>query len=221
MKLVSRLFCSQLIIQSGKPFTLVIENRTLFRKFVEDLHIQSEGENGATVLSNDNVPLKFKDHVDIMDSFTPFDINNKAVLSAVADEIFDKALSEEHYSETCEIMARLCRYIDELCFELPFSVECQRLDIKSVVKAAAVSVVDDYLSPLEKIIDYMSIRHDLGHIELFVTVNLSAYFEPNEVDMFMKTVSEKDIAVLMIECFDRNLPIGMEKLVIDSDLCEF
>lgn len=50
---------------------------------------------------------------------------------------------------------------------------------------------------------------------------MSAYFEPSELDAFMKLVTQKDLSLLMIESFDRPLPAGMPKLVIDADLCEF
>lgn len=221
MRIVSPLFCTELVIDSGAPFTLVIENRTLFRHFIEDLRRQVGGESGKLVLSEDNRPLRVKDNIDLIDGFAPFDINTKAVLSGIADEIAKKAVDAGHYLRTSELMSELYGYIDELCFELPFSVECRKLDVKSIVKAAAVSVVDDYVDPLEKIIDYMSIRRDIDGIKLFVTVNMSSYFETDGLDMFMKTAACKDFGLLMIESFDRKLAEGMKKLVIDADLCEF
>lgn len=221
MKLVNPNFCTRLSLEQGRPFTLVIENRTLFRRFVEDLYLQVSGGSGESVISRDNLPLKPKDCVDIIDSFAPFDINTKAVISALSDEICGISLNADHYMKTCELMSTLGGYINELCFEMPFSVECRKLDIRSIVKAASISVVDDYVSPLEKIADYMAIRRDLDRISLFVTVNMSAYFEPSELDAFMKLVSQKDLSLLMIESFDRSLPAGMPKLVIDADLCEF
>lgn len=221
MKLVSSFFCSQIIIEKGRPFALVIENRTLFRRLIEDIRLQQGGDIGDCVLSEEICPLKIKDTVDLLDSFAPFEINTKTVMSAISDEIFERSVDSDHYNQTHTLLAEIEKYISELCFNLPFSIECRKLDIRSIVKAASPTIVDDYSSELERIIDYMSIVSDFTKTKLFVTVNMASFFEGDELDLFLKTVSGKDFALLMIESFDRQLPVDVPKLVIDADLCEF
>lgn len=220
MKLVSSLFCSQLVIEKGRPFSLVIENRTLFRRLIEDIRLQQGGDIGKCVLSEDNHPLKMKDSVDLLDSFAPFEINTKIVMSVISDEFFERSVDGEHYNTTNRLLADIEKYIGELCFDLPFSVECRKLDMKSLVKAASVSIVDDHSCELEKIIDYMSIVSDFTKIKLFITVNMASFFDSDELDLFLKTISGRDFALLMIESFDRPLPSDLPKLIIDADLCE-
>lgn len=220
MNLVSPMFSSSIEIGEGDVFSLVIENQTLFRKYLMDLHNQVNGLDGEIVLSENSKLLPIKQYVDILDTFTPFEINTKTVLNHIYSTLCQKAMSEDTYVKTTELLSRIERYMTELCFDLPVDTEYKKLDISSVVKAVQPMIVNDSETDIETILDYMSLMLDFEHKKLFVFVNLRSYFPDHEIELFIKTVKLKQMQVMLLESSSRRKTDGMKQLIIDSDLCE-
>ena len=57
MKMTTPLGNSAFEIKEGEVFSLVIENKALFRSYIEELHKQSEGADGKIVLSENGTPV--------------------------------------------------------------------------------------------------------------------------------------------------------------------
>lgn len=221
MKIACPYFHSLIEITEGTPFSLIIENQPLFRRFAEDIHSQLAGNGGDTVLSVDNTPVAMAKYTDILESFAPFDINSKAMLAGISAAIEKTAVDEKHYIETSRLIAEIEKYIFELSFSLPVTIECRKLNAGTIVKAASVAIADDFENAMEKIISYMSLILDLGGKKLFITLNMRSYFSDEEIGGFIGEIKKKQLCVLMLENCSRKKLSGMEQLIIDSDLCEF
>ncbi|MGM9665446.1 MAG: type II-A CRISPR-associated protein Csn2 [Eubacteriales bacterium] len=221
MKIACPYFNTVIDIEDGTPFSLVIENQRLFRTFLEDLSRQACGEDGKTVLSLDDVPISVEKYVDIIKDFAPFEINTKSMLSKINSFIEKIAVDESHFLKTSELLSETERYINDLCFDLPFQIECRKLSASSIIKAASVSICDDYESTLEAVLDYMSLVLDFDKKKLFVTVNLRSYFSDDEMQRFVDTVCAKQMQVLFLESSEHATLKGVQTLRIDKDLCEF
>ncbi len=221
MKIACPYFDSLIEINEGIPFYLIIENQSLFRRFVEDIHSQLFGGDGDTVLSIDNTPVAMNKYADILENFAPFDINSKTMLSGISAAIEKVAVDEKHYMETSRLIAETEKYISELSFSLPVTIECRKLNIGTIIKAASVAIADDFENVIEKIISYMSLILDLGGKKLFITLNMRSYFSDEEMEGFIGEIKRKQICVLMLETCARKKIAGTEQLIIDSDLCEF
>lgn len=221
MKLICPYFNTAVDVEEGEIFSLVIEEPSLFRRVVEDIHIQSGGDGGKIVLSKDSVPISFYKYADVIEKFAPFDINTKALLSKIASEIEKTALDGSHYLDSSRLISDIENYISELCFDLPFRVECSKLGIGAVIKAASVKVACDYQDPIEEIIAYMCAVLDFDRTKLFITVNMRSYFSDEDIYMFFEEVKKHQLSVLMIDNYARGTLDGMKSLIIDKDLCEF
>lgn len=221
MKIACPYFNSLIEINEGTPFSLIIENQSLFRRFAEDIHSQLAGNGGDTVLSVDNTPVAMAKYTDILESFAPFDINSKAMLAGISAAIEKTAVDEKYYIETSRLIAEIEKYIFELGFSLPVTIECRKLNIGTIVKAASVAIADDFENTIEKIISYMSLILDLGGKKLFITLNMRSYFSDEEIEEFIGEIKRKQLCVLMLENCSRKKLSGIEQLIIDSDLCEF
>lgn len=220
MRIAGPYFNSLIEINEGEIFCLVIEEQNVFRNVILDIHDQICGEFGKLVLSYDNMPISFHKYVDVIESFAPFDINTKALISKINSSIEKNAVDSEHFLDSSKLVSDIENYISELCFDLPFGVECSKLSISSIIKAAAVHVLDDYENTIEAIVAYMLAILDFDKRKLFVTVNMRSYFTDDDMIMFLKEVKNHQIQVLMIEnCVHDNLD-GMNTLIIDKDLCE-
>ena len=149
MKLSSPLQNSSFEIKEGRAFSLVIENKRLYRTYLENLYFQSSGGDGELVLSYDNAPVPFERNVCIIDAFVPFNINTKHMLSCISSAAEKKAVDEEHFMQTSKILAEIESYVYDLCFDFPFSVQCGKLSAASLIRSLQLCVADDYSSTLE------------------------------------------------------------------------
>lgn len=221
MKLASPMFSSVIEINDGEVFSLIIENQTLFRGYLEDLYLQHSGEEGKIVLSEENVPVSIEKYVDIQDHFTPFCINTKHMISTIGSALEKRAVNEENFLKTSSLLAAIENYISDLCFDMPLCSECIKLSASSVIKAAQVTVSEDFTSEIEKIISYMSLVCDLTNTKLFIFVNMRSYFSDNEIEDFANEVRRKQFRALLIESSAHSAVSGMGRLTVDNDLCEF
>ena len=221
MKIACPYFNSLIEINEGTPFSLIIENQQLFRRFAEDIHSQLSGNDGDTILSIDNTPVAMSKNADIMESFAPFDINSKTLLSRISSAIEKTAVDEKHYMESSHLVSETENYISELCFSLPVTVECRKLSIGAIIKAASVAIADDFENEIEEIISYMSLVLDFDGKKCFIMLNMRSYFSDEEIEKFADEIKRKQLCVLMLENCTRKKIAGMEQLTIDIDLCEF
>lgn len=199
MKIACPYFNSLIEINEGVPFSLIIENQPLFRRFAEDIHSQLSGSDGDTVLSVDNTPVAMNKYADILESFAPFDINSKTMLSGISAAIEKVAVDESHYIETSRLIAETEKYISELSFSLPVTIECRKLNIGAIIKAASVAIADDFENVIEKIISYMSLILDLGGKKLFITLNMRSYFSDEEIEGFIGEIKRNSFASLCLK----------------------
>lgn len=220
MRVCSPLFSAQPVFDEGEPFLLVLENPTVFRLFLEDLYRQVNNEPGRTVLSYDDVPVSLAKNAEILDSFTPFDINTKTLLSRITAAMEKTAADEQHLMQTAEILATVERYLTELCFDLPFRAECRKLSVASLIRAASVFVAEEFEEPLEGILTYFSLIRELAGDRLFITVNLRSYFEEEPLIRFLHTARSRQFRLLMLENWDRGSLPGIRQLIVDRDRCE-
>lgn len=220
MKLASKMFSSVIEINKGEAFSIIIENQRLFRNYISDLYSQISNCDGEIVLSENNNTIPIKNSIDILDFFTPFDINTKALITSINNYLQVKAVNEQFYSKTTKLLQDIEQFIDDLCFDLPFSVECKRNEIANIIKSVQVQIANDYDSDIEAVVDYMSLQSDFCKHKLFVFINFRSFFNDEEMHLFIRTVQLKQFSVLLIESSERAKIKGMNQLIIDSDLCE-
>lgn len=221
MKMTTPLGNSAFEIKEGEVFSLVIENKALFRSYIEELYKQSEGADGKIVLSENGTPVSLHKNVNIIDKFIPFSVNTKQVLSGICSALEKRAEDEEHFLKTSQLMADIENYISELCFDFPFRTECTKLTPETVIKALHVSAAEDYESLDEAVLYYMSLVTEFDGRKLFVFINMRSFFSDSEMRRFAEEVRLKQMYVLLIESHAYENIEGTERLVTDEDLCEF
>ena len=221
MRLYSPCFTTLLEIEEGRPFVLVIENRMLFRRVLEELHTQTSGGAGAMVLSEDNTPLSVSKNMEVLEQFAPFEINTRSLLSKLCTVGEQTAVDEAHYLSTAQMLANVEKYITELFFDFPLGMECRKLDAGALLKAVAPAITEDFSHPIEAVLSYISIAMELEQRKLFVTVNMHGYFDDAEMKQFVCEAQKKQLYILMLENAAYSILPETQRLIIDKDLCEF
>ncbi len=199
---------------------LIIENQKLFSSILEDIDSQMNGCEGLLVLSENNKPLRVDKSLEVLTQFIPFELNRKTIIGKISAELERKAVSEEFYAETLELMRAIEQHLMKLSFDFSCDIGYNKLDIGSVIKASGVEVSSSYPSLGEKIIDYFELISEFDRKKLFVTVNLRSYISDIEASEFMKTVLSHGFHVIMLEGSEHTRLAEEAGYIIDADLCE-
>lgn len=201
--------------------TLVVEHPDFYRSLICDLYGQLQGEEGKLILSEKGKTLPVSKWVELVDNCIHFELNRKSLLTKVCSAMERTAVSESFFLKTSELLCALEYYVDELAFELPGDIVCEKCSVAGILKGIGVSIRDDYDDPLERLIDFMELVREFDRDKLFVLVGLRGFFVDQQVEAFLKTVLDHGYRVLLLDCVSREKLSREKRLTIDNDLCEF
>lgn len=205
----------------NKITTLVLENPRLFREFIYDLFEQSQGSDGKAVFSINDSPVSFAKNTELFTTFTPFDINTKALLAKIQGILEKTAVSSENYLSTQNILLENEKWLTNIAEELPCEIEASKLNHSTLIKAFGISIRDDSESLCEKLLNYMELVRELDRDKLFIFINLRSYIEDSQLSLFFDSVIKHGFKIFLIDSSAKNILPFENRTVIDEDLCEF
>ena len=199
-------------------FSLIIENKKLYRKVIEDLINNISIDDGNIILSENNKLIVPEKEIFVFSDYFNFDVN-KFVLNKYYKEL--KNLSEnEFFDETVEIKETLRNYVTKL-IENEYSVKLEEdLDISQILKAFGIKFQrnEDLLLNL---FEWIKILNELLGYEIFFFINLENFLSDDELVEFSKFILYNKYRVVFLENFNRNKLFDDDNLIIiDNDLCE-
>lgn len=204
----------------GRISSAVIENRQFFRKFIMDLYSGISGEEGDAVLYDELKELELSKYAELIDSFPSFSVNSRKMQGKLLSFLERKAVSEDFYLKTSDLLRNIEIYLDELTDDFTAELEYNSVTVQSVLKAANILVREDGENRLERILDYMELTRELERDKLFIFVNLRSYYLDEELCPFLETVCAKEFSVLLIDNMEYEKFPFENRLIIDADLCE-
>ena len=200
---------------------LVVENPDFYRHLLCDLYSQLQGDDGKLILSDKGKTLTISKWVELVDNCIHFELNRKSLLTKVCAALERTAVSEAFFLKTSELLGALESYVDELAFELPGDIVCEKCSVAGILKGIGITLRDDYEDPLERLIDFMELVREFDRDKLFVLVGLRSFFAADRVKLFLKNVLEHGYRVLLLDSIAREKLPCEKRLTIDNDLCEF
>lgn len=211
------------VFETGKGYipTLVIENRCLMRKILCDIAEQLNGNQGLTVVSDGDEPLEISRYVELLQNFTPFSMNQKPLITKIISLIEKKAQEPENFMRTQALVQRMEAWILDMGQELPCEIECTKMSVGSILKAAGIEIVSDQQFPLEQLVEYMELVRDLEREKLFVLVNIRSYYDDQEITVLLRTLLDHALHVMLLDSYAGNVLVGEKRWTVDEDLCEF
>lgn len=221
MKLVYSDMGHILRFDGGYVNELVVENKKLFCDMVESAAMQADGSHGKFLLSIADRPVEFHRYADVTVQFAPFQVNRKNLLTKLYSALERNAQAADNYLRTAEILGEIERYILYLAEDLPLELNCSRLAMGAIIKAAAPEVDDSSRGTLEKIFDYMQLVRELDRDRLFIMVNMRTYFSDEDMERFTESACLHDNKVLLLEGSAQAKLKNTKRYTIDADLCEF
>lgn len=199
-------------------FSLIIENKKLYRKIIEDLINNISIDDGNIILSKNNKLIVPEKEIFVFSDYFNFDVN-KFVLNKYFKEL--KNLSEnDFFDETVEIKEVLRNYVTKLV-ENEYSIKLEEdLDISQILKAFGIKFQrnEDLLLNL---FEWIKILNELLGYEIFFFINLENFLSNDELVEFSKFILYNKYRVVFLENFNRNKLFDNDNLIIiDNDLCE-
>ena len=201
--------------------SLVVENPDFYRHLLCDLYGQLQGDAGKLILSDKGKTMPVSKWVELVDNCIHFELNRKSLLTKVCAAMERTAVSEAFFLKTSELLCSLESYVNELAFELPGDIICEKCSVAGILKGIGISLRDDYADPLERLIDFMELVREFDRDKLFVLVGLRSFFSDGQVEAFLKTALDHGYRVLLLDCISREKLSCEKRLTIDNDLCEF
>ena len=198
--------------------SLIVENKRIYRKIVENLVNNLNIEDGNIILSRNNKLIMPEKEFFVFSDYFNFDIN-KFVLNKYYKEL--KNLSENEFlNETLEIKEILKDYINKL-IENNYSLKFEDdLDVSQILKAFSIKFErsEDLLLNL---FEWLKILNELLGYEIFFFINLENFLSEEELLEFSKFILYNKYKVVFLENFHRNKLFEDDNLIIiDNDLCE-
>ena len=182
-------------------FSLIIENKKLYRKIIEDLINNISIDDGNIILSKNNKLIVPEKEIFVFSDYFNFDVN-KFVLNKYYKEL--KNLSEnDFFDETVEIKEVLRNYVTKLV-ENEYSIKLEEdLDISQILKAFGVKFQrnEDLLLNL---FEWIKILNELLGYEIFFFINLENFLSDDELVEFSKFILYNKYRVVFLENFNRN-----------------
>ena len=199
-------------------FSLIIENKKLYRKIIEDLINNISIDDGNIILSKNNKLIVPEKEIFVFSDYFNFDVN-KFVLNKYYKEL--KNLSEnDFFDETLEIKEVLRNYVTKLV-ENEYSIKLEEdLDISQILKAFGIKFQRNK-DLLLNLFEWIKILNELLGYEIFFFINLENFLSDDELVEFSKFILYNKYRVVFLENFNRNKLFDDDNLIIiDNDLCE-
>lgn len=223
MKLVYTELEQQLVFQENKVNVLVIEQKELFRRMIQELDKLISGEEGGFVLSDNNKTMKIDKEICLILNPFALDINSRKALTGLYNELGKLGLNEENYLKTCSLKGQIAEYIYDLLNQVDYALKFQDdFNLQSMFKALEVEFEageGNFLEGLVYFLDVCSKFHKFQKVKILTFVNLKTYLMSEELREFYKEAFYRKIQLLLLE---NNIvdELAEEAVsIVDADLC--
>ncbi len=221
MKVVHPKISSRIEISDQRINVLVIEAPDFLYEVLTDIKRQMDNLDGDTVLSIHDEPVSFHKYAELVTDPLAVEMNNRTIIRKVLAAMEKCGQDDVYYDRTQKLMAEIEAYINDLSLNFDADIECHDLSLQQILKAAELTVADDYDRLVDKIYAYMELVREFEGDKLFIFVNLSSYIGREQLQEFADTVTGHSFQVLLIDSHDFERLENENRLIVDRDLCEF
>lgn len=221
MKIVHPKINSKIEISDHEISVLVIEAPEFFYELLIDIKRQINNFEGNAILSVHDEPVNFHKYVELITDPLSIEMNSRVIIKKIIAAMEKCGQDAVYYERTQELMAEIETYINDLSLNFEVEIECHDISVQQILKAAELTVTDDYKRLVDKIYAYMELIREFEEDKLFIFVNLSNYIDSRQLQEFVDTVIGHSFKVLLIDSHDFKRLEKENRLIVDCDLCEF
>lgn len=220
MKLVYTELEQQLVFQENKVNVLVIEQKELFRRMIQELDKQISGEEGRFVLSDNNKTMKIDKEICLILNPFALNINSRKALTGLYNELGKLGLNEENYLKTCSLKGQIAEYIYDLLNQVDYALKFQDdFNLQSMFKALEVEFEAGEENFLEGLVYFMDVCSKFQKIKILAFVNLKTYLTNDDLQKFYKEAFYRKMHLLLLENSIEQELAEEVVCIVDDDLC--
>lgn len=220
MKLVYTELEQQLVFQENKVNVLVIEQKELFRRMIQELDKQISGEECGFVLSDNNKTIKIDKEICLILNPFALDINSRKALIGLYNELGKLGLNEENYLKTCSLKGQIAEYIYDLLNQVDYALKFQDdFNLQSMFKALEVEFEAGEGNFLEGLVYFLDVCSNFQKVKILTFVNLKTYLMSEELHEFYKEAFYRKIQLLLLENNIGDELAEEAVSIVDADLC--
>ena len=219
MRLVNAEYGISLELDEIRATILVIEEKAMRLKIIEELYHQYLGEEGNFVLSDGDQVLKIPKSVDVLLNPFSIDCNNRKVIARLYQEI-QNCGNEDFYSEKAKINSEILLLFDKMMLNVPYHITtAMDFDWVDLCKLYHVQLEKTGDTLLEQLMDYIRVMSQLCECKVFILLNFMMYLNDEERKHLYKFALYQKILLLFIEYFEPMLIADEKGCIIDKDGC--
>lgn len=200
--------------------SVVIENQDVFLDIITDIENQLHGNEGISVLSENNQIMRMDKYAEQIMQFVPFDLNKKTLLNKILSQMQKVALDEAHFSKSNEVLAAWEKLCIDIEFELPVALEFPKITVETLIKSSGVTIVDDYERLVEKLLDYIQMVDIFEGKKLFILINVRSFINNEEMQQFINAIIDRKYQVILLENMEHKLLKHEKRYIVDENMCE-
>lgn len=219
MRLVNMEYNISLEFEENRTAILVVEEKKLRYKLIDELYRQCEGEDGQFILSDNMQILKLNKVADIIMNPFSIDFNNRKVLAKLYQEI-ETYGTESFYEEKQRINGDILKLFDKIMLNVPYNITTKlEFELAEICKLYNVQLEDVSDTLLEKLMEYIRIMSQLCALKVFIFVNLTMYLTKDEIKELYNFSFNQKVYLLLIEFIMPENLCNEKGCVIDEDGC--
>lgn len=223
-KIVSTLFSKQIILDKGNLYSIIIENKLEFYKFVNEIIEQYISKsNSVLTLSEDFKIIDFDRKTDLITDFLSITLDERqninSLLKYVDKEIQSSALISEMHDINRSLICFINKSRELFDFDIDYDIE---LKLSSLYKMLNVTPMTNNDIPLERVITYFKFQNVFFGKDVFIILNLKSFFDKQSLSQLNEESKKLNVNVINLSStYCKNEVIENEiSIVLDEDLCE-
>lgn len=219
MKLVNKNYNLEIGLEENKVTVLTVENADVYTKIVGDIWNQTNGNEGAFILSECEKIKNISKEMDCIINPFSLDCNNKKIVTRLYQELkiqADNVLQEE----TSQLNANIIEFLDRLLLTVPYNTTYEfDMDMANLLKIYSVGIEAKGEKLIDIIVEYLKVMSQLCNIQIFVFVDLKHYLSTEELRQLYQELFYIKIYLIVIEPSQTERLENEKSWIIDKDLC--
>ena len=219
MRIVTSLFPGVIEIEEDQVFSLVIENKELYLRFLKDMYRQTLGDGGETILSEDDKVINFSAYVEMIMDYVRLEPDSKRLQGRLCKRLEEEINRGETYPEIMQILSNLEKVMYQVTECFPFTLSFDGISIPNLMKMVSPKYVDDSSNEVERVLNYMELCREMMGERLFVMVGMKSFYSSEGMQNFIDSVVLHKYRVLLIDSSESDILKNERRMLIDNDIC--
>lgn len=201
-------------------YSLIIEDKTYYRKFIENIIKQINEKEDYLFLYDNNKLLDFSKEVIFIESCLKLDIEERKLSNYIQKDLI-KNLNDNYKNNFNDLINKINDYLKEVTLEYDISLKFEEnLSINDFFKSFEIKADLEEEDFVLRFINKIKSLRLLLNTNIFIFNNLHSYFTIKEIEQIKEETNKLEIYFLNISSFKDEICSNEKVILIDKDLCE-